>query len=244
MDKGEETCFLFWKKCWGYSLLTLRSLQVAPRSPCKHANAQDFSLHQPWRTPDHHRRTQLSAAGPPLGMWMPLSFLQEQGHGEGQTGRKATGQGGKPSAGTEAWQTESIFSPWSGLDYTFHRSCKDSNLRRAAEVCVGCSYLGNINCKLSCQCVAGLTPLQEASPQDRSSTTPLRLGHEHILMLCGHEFISILQLLLLRRFPNILSYCRSLTSSMLSLTQKFYIHYLFLFLVLQHSEDKFSSWSY
>lgn len=40
----------------------------------------------------------------------------------------------------------------------------------------------------SCQHAAGLTPLQGAIPQDRTSSTPLRLGHKHILMLCGHEF--------------------------------------------------------
>lgn len=68
---------------------------------------------------------QLSAAGPALGMWMPLSLLQDQGHGEGQTGKKATGQGGKRPAGIEAWQTEGILSPWLGLDYTLQGSCKD-----------------------------------------------------------------------------------------------------------------------
>lgn len=55
------------------------------------------------------------------GCTSPSCRTRVQGH----TGREATGQGGKLSAGTEGWQPKGICSPWLGLDYTPRRSCEE-----------------------------------------------------------------------------------------------------------------------
>lgn len=126
MDKGKEICYLFWKKSTG--LVTSDPEASSSSSQQSPQACQCPGIFPPpaLKDPDHQWTMQLSAAGPSLGTWMPLTLLQEQGRGEGQTARKATGQGGKGSAGTEAWQAEGFFSPWSGLDCTAAElSCKD-----------------------------------------------------------------------------------------------------------------------
>lgn len=122
--------FLAWTKGKRLALYFGKKLRLLTFDPEVSSSVSQESL-QACQCPEFFSPAALTTTGrcscqqqTSLGHVDALSLLQQQGCGKGPAGRKAAGQGGKRPAGTEAWQTEGISSPWLGWT-TLQGSCKD-----------------------------------------------------------------------------------------------------------------------